>query len=362
MLSFLYRFLAGLQCADELTAEMIHTFEEARREALERGGWHYMRFAFRELTGQFLRILVAPGQLAPRSFWGALAGGAVLGLLAGVAVWLATPVSYTSSAVLMVRSAQIVPTNPELRPQGASLEERVDAITSNLLSRNVLTQIIRNFSLYGQEQTQFPLEDVIELMRENISIQPEDGLLLLSFTYQENRMIEELIGQFSAPANASPGAAISAQRVVTDLTSRVMDEDIRSRTSLSYQAQEFYQTQSEIAAQRWQELRAEFANLYPAAPQYAQVELDTELARARYIETQKRLHDIEELAQIEERQQGETLVVLDAASMPTRPDTSARQMVITGTGAGALAASGLWILLVAGSLLGRRARAASAGS
>jgi len=87
MLTELYRYLARQGAVredgsiDEITEDMIGTFEEAREGALERGSLHYLRFGGREIMGQFARLMGAPDRILPRGLvtWTVL--GVVLGVL-----------------------------------------------------------------------------------------------------------------------------------------------------------------------------------------------------------------------------------------------------------------------------------------
>ena len=51
MLSRIYRWLAQSKQTDEVTMDMIYTFEDARADAKARGWWSYSVFAVREIFG-----------------------------------------------------------------------------------------------------------------------------------------------------------------------------------------------------------------------------------------------------------------------------------------------------------------------
>jgi uncharacterized protein involved in exopolysaccharide biosynthesis len=99
----------------------------------------------------------------------------------------------------------------------------------------VLTTIINSFGLYQRERSRMPIEDVIEQMKKSIQIQPvasstggTDHLPAFAVTYSyENRLL--------------------AQRVVQDLVSRFIDENIRNRSNATFQTTTFIKDQLDDA-------------------------------------------------------------------------------------------------------------------
>src|SRR6185369_418022 len=86
----------------------------------------------------------------------------------GVYLW---PDSYESKAIIRITPQQI-PENMIPSAINQALSDRVSAMQQVILSRNVLTTIIKNFGLYKREQSRMPMEDVVEDMRKKIIILP----------------------------------------------------------------------------------------------------------------------------------------------------------------------------------------------
>lgn len=103
MLFFIYRLLTRAGKRDEVTLDMITTFEEARTDALSRGRWNYLTFAIREILG----LLGSPGRLIPKTKWTLIPVGGLAGLALGVAASHLWPPSYTTEGVLLVHIGQI---------------------------------------------------------------------------------------------------------------------------------------------------------------------------------------------------------------------------------------------------------------
>ena len=144
------------------------------------------------------------------------------------------PDSYTSQAVVKIVPQQ-VPQNLVQAAINQQMSDRINSMAQTILSRSVLTNIIHSFGLYPKELSRMPIEDVIETMKKNIQIQPvasstggTDHLpaFVVSFSY-ENRLL--------------------AQRVVQDLVSRFIDENIHNRSNATFMTTQFIKDQLDDA-------------------------------------------------------------------------------------------------------------------
>lgn len=144
------------------------------------------------------------------------------------------PDSYTSQAVVKIVPQQ-VPQNMVQSAINQQMSDRINSMAQTILSRSVLTTIIHTFGLYQKELARMPIEDVIEQMKKNILIQPvasstggSDHLPAFAVTYSyENRLL--------------------AQRVVQDLVSRFIDENIRNRSNATFMTTQFIKDQLDDA-------------------------------------------------------------------------------------------------------------------
>ncbi|HEV8146348.1 MAG TPA: hypothetical protein VGP79_08210 [Bryobacteraceae bacterium] len=143
----------------------------------------------------------------------------------GVYLW---PDSYESKAIIRITPQQI-PENMIPSAINQALSDRVTAMQQVILSRNVLTTIIKNFGLYKREQSRMPMEDVVEEMRRKVQIIPVG----VSSGNSRNIPAFQVIYSYED--------RILAQRVVQDLTTRFLDESIRNRTDATFQTAQFLQ-------------------------------------------------------------------------------------------------------------------------
>jgi polysaccharide chain length determinant protein (PEP-CTERM system associated) len=146
----------------------------------------------------------------------------------GVYLW---PDSYESKAIIRITPQQI-PENMIPSAINQALSDRVSAMQQVILSRNVLTTIIKNFGLYKREQSRMPMEDVVEDMRKKIIILPV-GVGPAGSANTKNIPAFQVLYSYED--------RILAQRVVQDLTTRFLDESIRNRTDATFQTAQFLQ-------------------------------------------------------------------------------------------------------------------------
>jgi len=154
-------------------------------------------------------------------------------LVAGVVDAFLWPDTYRSSAMIRVIPPQ-VPDRYVLTNINQDIANRVNSIYQSITSRATLTNIINLYQLYPRDRKRLPMEDVIEQMRKDVRVnfvsaqRQSAGSALqafeISYSY-ENRHL--------------------AQKIVTDLVTRFIDENIRSRASQSVQTTDFLKDQWE---------------------------------------------------------------------------------------------------------------------
>ena len=157
------------------------------------------------------------------------------------------PDSYSSQAVVKIVPQQ-VPQNMVQSAINQQMSDRINSMAQTILSRTVLTTIINTFGLYTRERSRMPIEDVIEQMKKSIQILP-----VASATSGTDRI----------PAFAVTFAyenRLMAQRVVQDLVSRFIDENIRNRSNATFQTTQFIKDQMDDAKKQLDEAENRLAS------------------------------------------------------------------------------------------------------
>lgn len=178
-------------------------------------------------------------------------GPAFAGLVIAVVVAFLWPDTYVSYAVLKVEP-QKVPEKYVQSNVNMEMAARIASMAETIRSRPVLINIIQTYNLYPRERKTMPMEDVVEEMRKDIGIggvmsqfrgSTRLSAFQVSFTY-ENRYI--------------------AQKVCSELVSRFIDENIRTRSSQSVATTDFLREQFEAAKKELEEIEAKVAQFRAA--------------------------------------------------------------------------------------------------
>lgn len=160
------------------------------------------------------------------------------------------PARYRSETVIIVEQ-QRIPDRYVLSNVTTDVQERLQSMTQQILSRTRLQGIIHRFRLYGQDQESVNSDAAVERMRQDIKIDlvPAPG-----------RQWE--LSAFKVSYSA-PRAAL-AQQVTQELISLFIDENLRSRQRVSESTTQFLESQLEEAGknlaqqeQRLQEFKSQ---------------------------------------------------------------------------------------------------------
>jgi polysaccharide chain length determinant protein (PEP-CTERM system associated) len=162
-------------------------------------------------------------------FFTCVGGGGVL-----CVVW---PESYRSSTLILVES-QKIPEDYVKALIGANIEERLNSIQQQVMSRTLLTQMIQEFDLYPYAVQREGFEAVIERLRKDIHVTTsvtrstqKGGVdaFAISFAHQNPQL---------------------AMKVTAKLASQYIDENLRSREQLVEGASEFIEQELAMAKER----------------------------------------------------------------------------------------------------------------
>jgi protein tyrosine kinase modulator len=139
------------------------------------------------------------------------------------------PNRYRSETLLLVVPQQ-VPETYVRATVSTRIEDRLQSISQQILSRTKLEQIIQDLNLYADRRKTEIMEDIVERMRKDIDVEIVKGdAFRLSFTSNDPR---------------------TAMRVTERLASFFIDESLRDRESLAEGTNQFLESQLEDARRR----------------------------------------------------------------------------------------------------------------
>ncbi len=148
----------------------------------------------------------------------------------GAFLWIRTlPNQYMSDTLILVVPQQ-VPETYVRSTVTTRIEDRLQTITQQILSRTRLERIIQDFNLYPDLRKTAIMEDVVERMRGSIAVQVVKGdAFRVSFTSDDAR---------------------TAMRVTERLASLFIEENLRDREVLAEGTNQFLEAQLEDARRR----------------------------------------------------------------------------------------------------------------
>jgi polysaccharide chain length determinant protein (PEP-CTERM system associated) len=141
---------------------------------------------------------------------------------------------YKSEATILVQQQQI-PERYVVPNSTTDLDQALQAMTHDVLSRPRLLQIIKDFSLYPQQRTTLSSEQLVEFMRSDITIQS-----LVTPDAQEK-------GANAFKISYIGSDPFTVQQVTDRLTSLFINEDLQSQQQLDVTTTAFLQNQLNAA-------------------------------------------------------------------------------------------------------------------
>jgi uncharacterized protein involved in exopolysaccharide biosynthesis len=230
----------------------------------------------------------------------------VLGVIAGVALYLLEPRVYRASTSILI-IPQRVPVRFVEPAVTATLNERLNMVQQQILSRTRLERIIQEFNLYERERRQMIMEDVIERMRDDINVniarpQGDDGQ----------------VSSFSVAFDATDPR--TAMRVTERLASLFVLENIEDRERLADQTDQFLKGELEEMRRRLVEKDIRVRDMQQrglTAPPIDAAEYGVLLEH--YKEVLRDSEASKMAVNLERRQIGEQFKIIDGARLPERP-------------------------------------------
>ncbi len=175
-----------------------------------------------------------------RRRWWVVLVPAILGPAIAYGLSLKLPSRYTSQTLILVEG-QKVPDSFVMPVVTGDLSSRLATMEEQILSRTHLEPIIERFSLFKREAGQEPMEELVNRMRRNISLTPLKSMVTgftVSFTADNPQL---------------------AQQVSAEITSMLIEENLRQRTRSAQGTTNFLQSQLEDAKRSLDEQDARLA-------------------------------------------------------------------------------------------------------
>jgi len=151
----------------------------------------------------------------------------LVALPAALAYYIITPKVYEASSLLSYQQQSVNPNkmSPDLTTR---IQDTVSTLTQIVTSRTNLEDLITSLDLYRVERDELPVEDVIEQMRGNISIEPSKRGDIFSITYKGDE----------------PGKVV---RVANALAAKFIEENLKYREERATETSSYTSDELEMA-------------------------------------------------------------------------------------------------------------------
>jgi len=187
----------------------------------------------------------------------------VAGLVTLVAYWvaMALPNEYESYATVLVEPQSISPDLVQAGVRESDLTERLQLMTAQILSRPRLSRIIDQMDLYIEQSDRMLREQIIDLMRSRIRVEPVLPELEVSSSRRNANTEISQFKIFFTDENAKTAMDI-AQQIANDF----IEQHINERVNLSQKSLEFIESELDRLGARIQDVDAQIATVKAANP------------------------------------------------------------------------------------------------
>jgi len=169
----------------------------------------------------------------------------------GICIALILPPIYQSKAMILIEGQQI-PQDYVKSTITSYVEERLETISQQVMSRSNLMEIINKFSLYSEIKDKITTTEIIEKMRKAINLKTIDANIK---SKSGGRDISATIAFTLSYEGIIPA---TVQKVTNQLSSLYIEEDIKTRKKLSTVTTDFLQAESESLKKQIQLQEKEF--------------------------------------------------------------------------------------------------------
>jgi polysaccharide chain length determinant protein (PEP-CTERM system associated) len=187
---------------------------------------------------------------------GKVAGFVALGVtLAAYWLSMALPNMFTSYASVLVEPQSVDQELVRAGVQSSDLNERLQLMSAQILSRPRLSRIIDKYGLYQDEWKYLLRESVIDLMRDRVSVEPVITDLERAQAGRQSSDINQFRIFFSDED------ALVASEVAQQLANDFIETHINARVQVSQKSLEFIQGELERLADRIREVESKIAEV-----------------------------------------------------------------------------------------------------
>jgi uncharacterized protein involved in exopolysaccharide biosynthesis len=173
--------------------------------------------------------------------------------LAFIVLALTLPSVYLSSGTILIEQQQI-PQDIVRSVITTDAAERIQLIRRRVMTYANLVEIIDEHGLYTEERKKYPMETIVEQMRQDVSIEPVSADVVDQRSGRPTQITIAFTVGYESPL------ARTAQRVANALVTLFLNENLRERTEAATGASQFLSEEAVKLGAQVAELEAKLAD------------------------------------------------------------------------------------------------------
>ena len=209
--------------------------------------------------------------------------------LIGVIVAFVWPPTYRSSSTILIEEQEI-PNELIQSTVTSYAAQRIQVISQRVMARSNLNDIIERYNLYEDDRARYTSEEILEEMREDISID------MITAEVMDPRTGRPGVATIAFSLAFNSSSPEQAQRVASELTTLYLNENLKSRTEKAAETYDFLTVEAN-------QLSDEISRLEGQLSAFKERNLYT-LPESRELNTMSLQRSESELADIETKIQG----------------------------------------------------------
>jgi len=167
------------------------------------------------------------------------------------------PAVYRSSATILIEQQEI-PQNLVRSTVTSYADQRIQVISQRVMTTSNLTSIVDKYGLYAQEREDYPMEVILNGMREDISFE----MISADVVDPTSGRAEKATIAFSVAFEHR--SAATAQNIANELVTLYLNENLKNRTQMAQEASQFFNDESAKLEARIGELENQIASFKEA--------------------------------------------------------------------------------------------------
>ncbi len=158
-------------------------------------------------------------------------------MVVSLAIAYGLPPVYRSSATILIEQQEI-PQDLVRTTVTSYANQRIQIISQRAMTRSNLTEIIKKYNLYPEDQRKEPMEVLVDRLRDDV------GLEMVNADVIDPQSGRPTVATIAFKVSYESDSAVLAQKVTNELTSLYLNENLKTRVKMASETAEFLRDES----------------------------------------------------------------------------------------------------------------------